>query len=264
MEPIHIHIPYPHLRDFLPLVRNRRYDLEIYLSSAVLDQIEKQDLEQMIGRFDWNPRLTLHAPFMDLNPGAVDPMVRSVTQVRFRQFMNAAAILKPRAAVFHAAYDRWRYSGRTDVWLENSVDTWRIVMDAASRIGTRVAVENVFDEDPEALRMLIEKVNSPDFGFCFDTGHFNLFSTVPMEAWFASLGCHLVEVHLHDNDGTADSHWALGRGVVDFEKFFSLMNDHAPVPVFTIEAHDKEDIETSLERVRGLMKTRAERPAGAS
>jgi sugar phosphate isomerase/epimerase len=191
-------------------------------------------------------------------------MVRSVTQVRFRQFMNAAAILKPRAAVFHAAYDRWRYSGRTDVWLENSVDTWRIVMDAASRIGMRVAVENVFDEDPEALRMLIEKVNSPDFGFCFDTGHFNLFSTVPMEAWFASLGRHLVEVHLHDNDGTADSHWALGRGAVDFEKFFSLMNDHAPVPIFTIEAHDKEDIETSLERVRGLMKTRAERPAGAS
>jgi sugar phosphate isomerase/epimerase len=248
------------------MVRNRRYDLEIYLSAAVLDQIEKQDLDQMLERFDWAPRLTLHAPFMDLNPGAVDPMVKSVTQVRFRQFMNAAAILKPRAAVFHAAYDRWRYSGRTDVWLENSIDTWRIVMESAGRIGMRVAVENVFDEDPEALRMLIEKVGSPDFGFCFDTGHFNLFSTVPMEQWFASLGRHLVEVHLHDNDGTADSHWALGRGTIDFEKFFGLMNEQAPTPVFTIEAHDKEDIETSLDRVRTLMnrKRKTERPSGES
>jgi len=254
MEPVHIHIPYPHLRDFLPMVRSRRYDLEIYFSAAVLDQVERQDLEEMIGRFDWNPRLTLHAPFMDMNPGAVDPMVRSVTQVRFRQFMNAAAIIKPRAAVFHAAYDRWRYGGRKDIWLENSLDTWRIVVDSAAKIGLRVAVENVFDEEPEALQMLIEKIGSPDFGFCFDTGHFNLFSTVPMETWFKSLGRHLVEVHLHDNDGKADSHWALGRGGIDFEKFFGLLPEYAPAPVFTVEAHDKDDIETSLGRVKAFIK----------
>jgi sugar phosphate isomerase/epimerase len=139
------------------------------------------------------------------------------------------------------------------VWLGNSIETWRKVMDSASRINLRVAVENVFDEDPEALRMLIEKIGSSDFGFCFDTGHFNLFSKVPMEEWFLSLGRHLIEVHLHDNDGTADSHWALGRGNVGIDKFFRLMNSHSPVPVFTIEAHDKDDIETSLERVKSLI-----------
>jgi sugar phosphate isomerase/epimerase len=262
MEPIHIHIPYPKLKDYLPMLRKRRYDLEIYLSAAVLDQIEKQDLEKLIELLDWSPKLTLHAPFMDMNPGAMDPMVRSVTQVRFRQLLNVAAILKPRVAVFHAAYDRWRYSGRKDIWLENSIDTWRKVMDTASKTGLRVAVENVFDEEPEALQMLIEKIDSPDFGFCFDTGHFNLFSKVTMEQWFESLGRHLVEVHLHDNNGKADSHWALGRGTINFEKFFSLMNAHAPVPVFTIEAHDKEDVETSLERVKLLMADNREQTNG--
>lgn len=254
MEPIHIHIPYPQMKDYLELLRKRRYDLEIYFSAAVLDQIEKPDLEKMIERLDWGPRLTLHAPFMDMNPGAMDPMVRSATQVRFRQFLSVAAILKPRTAVFHAAYDRWRYSDRKDIWLENGLDTWRKVMDTASKIiGLRVAVENVFDEEPEALQMLIEKIDSPDFGFCFDTGHFNLFSTVTMEQWFESLGRHLVEVHLHDNDGKSDSHWALGRGNIDFEKFFGLMNALALTPVFTIEAHDKDDVEASLERVKALM-----------
>lgn len=262
MEPLHVHIPYPQLKDYLELLRKRRYDLEIYLSAAVLDQIEKTDLESMIERLDWGPRLSLHAPFMDLNPGAVDPMVRSVTQVRFRQLLNVAAILKPRAAVFHAAYDRWRYSGRKDVWLDYSIDTWRKVMDTAAKTtGLRVAVENVFDEDPEALQMLIEKIDSPDFGFCFDTGHFNLFSKVPMEQWFKALGRHLVEVHLHDNDGTADSHWAVGRGTFDFEKFFMLMNEFAPVPVFTVEAHDRDDVEASLDRVRTLMTKDGEPPS---
>jgi sugar phosphate isomerase/epimerase len=261
MEPLHIHIPYPTLKDFFEMVRQRRYDLEIYFSAAVLDQIEKHDLESLLERLDWNPKLTLHAPFMDLNPGAVDPMVRSVTQVRFRQVLNVAAILKPRAAVFHAAYDRWRYSGRKDVWLDYSIDTWRKVMESASKIGLRVAVENVFDEEPEALKMLIDKIARPDFGFCFDTGHFNLFSSVPMERWFEALGRHLIEVHLHDNDGTADSHWALGRGNIEFEKFFGLLQTHAPAPVFTIEAHDKNDIEASIGRVRTLISTTLRLPA---
>ena len=242
------------LKDYLEMLRKRRYDLEIYFSGTVLDQNEKQDLEKLLERLDWNPSLTLPAPFMDLNPGAMDPMVRSVTQVRFRQILAVAAILKPRAAVFHAAYDRWRYSGRKDIWLENSTETWQKVMEAAAKIGLRVAVENVFDEEPEALQMLIEKIDSPDFGFCFDTGHFNLFSRVTMEQWFESLGRRLVEVHLHDNDGKADSHWALGRGNIDFEKIFRLLNTHAPAPVLTLEVHDKDGIETSLERVKRLMK----------
>ena len=250
MDPIHIHIPYPKLKDFFEMIRLRRYDLEIYFSAAVLDQIEREDLERLRASLDWNPALTLHAPFMDMNPGAVDPMIRSVTQMRFRQLLNVAAIIRPRAAVFHAAYDKWRYSGRKDVWLGNSIDTWHMVMEAASDIGLRVAVENVFDEDPSALQALIEKVARPDFGFCFDTGHFNLFSAVPMEQWFASLGRYLVEVHLHDNDGSADSHWALGRGNIDFENFFSLLRAQQSAPVYTIEAHEKQDVETSLQRVK--------------
>ncbi len=254
MEPIHVQMPYSLLKDYLEMLRKRRYDLEIYFPGAVLDQIEKQDLEKLLERLDWNPRLTLHAPFMDMNPGAMDPMVRSVTQVRFRQFLAVAAILKPRAAVFHGAYDRWRYSGRKDIWLENSIETWQKVMDAATKIGLRVAVENVFDEEPEALQMLIEKIDSPDFGFCFDTGHFNLFSTVTMEQWFESLGRRLVEVHLHDNDGNADSHWALGRGNIDFGKFFGLLNVNASAPVLTLEVHEKDGLETSLEQVKQFMK----------
>jgi sugar phosphate isomerase/epimerase len=190
---------------------------------------------------------------MDLNPGAVDPMVRSVTQLRFSRILNAAAVLKPRVVVFHAGYDRWRYNGRTDIWLENSIETWNKVMDTASKIGVRVAVENVFDEDPEALCRLIEQVGRPDFGFCFDTGHFNLFTTVTMERWFERLGRHLFEVHLHDNNGSADSHWALGKGSIDFKKFFGLLRVHNVRPVYTIEAHDQGDIDVSLEAVRGLL-----------
>lgn len=259
MDPVHIHIPFPKLRDYRELLRKREYDLEIYFSASVLDQIERDDLDKLKKSLDWNPALTLHAPFMDLNPGAMDPMIRSVTQVRFRQLLTVAGILKPRAAVFHAAYDRWRYSGRKDVWMNNSIDTWHKVMDGASDIGMKVAVENVFDEDPDALQMLIEQIARPGFGFCFDSGHFNLFSTVTVGQWFEKLGKHLVEVHLHDNDGTSDAHWALGRGAIDFDELFAIMKKRAPVPVYTIEAHEEEDIAISLEQVRSLIQKHGKR-----
>ncbi len=242
------------LKDYLEMLRKRRYDLEIYFSAAVLDQIERQDIEKLVELLDWNPKLSIHAPFMDLNPAAMDPMVQSATLVRFRQILNVSAILKPRVAVFHAAYDRWRYDGRKDLWLENGLDTWRKVMETASKIGLRVAVENVFDEEPAALQMLIEKIDNEDFGFCFDIGHFNLFSKVTMEQWFDSLGRRMLEVHLHDNDGKADSHWALGRGNVNFEKLFGLIYAHTSAPLFAIEVHDKEGVETSLHRVKQFMK----------
>jgi len=177
--------------------------------------------------------------------------------MRFKQLLSVASVLKPRAVVFHAAYDRWRYAGRKDLWLENSMETWPRVMESAARIdGMRVAVENVFDEDPDALGMLIERINDPRFGFCFDTGHFNLFSTVTMEQWFERLGKHLAEVHLHDNGGAEDSHQAIGKGTVDFAAFFRLLRERGARPVYTLEAHDAEDIEPSLERIRTLLQGR--------
>ena len=257
MEPVHVHIPYGKLRDYLALIRKRKYDLEVYLPASVLAQLERVDLEVLMDNLDWDPALTIHAPFMDLNPGAVDPMVRSATQMRFKQVLSVASVIKPRAVVFHAAYDRWRYAGKRELWLENSMETWPRVMEIASRMpDMRVAVENVFDEDPEALGMLIDRINSPQFGFCFDTGHFNLFSTVPMEQWFERLGGHIAEVHLHDNSGAEDSHQALGAGTVDFARFFRLINEHHARPVYTLEAHEPEDIEPSLEKIRAFLKAR--------
>ena len=63
-----------------------------------------------------------------------------------------------------------------------------------------------------------------------------------------------MEVHLHDNKGNADSHWALGKGTVDFSRFFKLIGQHGAKPVYTIEAHDAEDIEPSLAKARTFLK----------
>jgi sugar phosphate isomerase/epimerase len=43
---------------------------------------------------------------------------------------------------------------------------------------------------------------------------------------------------------------ALGKGTVDFARFFRLLRDASAKPVYTLEAHDAEDIEPSLAAIR--------------
>lgn len=117
-------------------------------------------------------------------------------------------------------------------------------MEAAERIGTQIAIENIFEDEPANLRLLMERMNTSGFGICFDTGHFNLFSKTPLEDWMAALNPFIIELHLHDNDGSRDQHLPMGEGNFDFKKFFRLLNNNACL--HTIEAHSEEHALRSL------------------
>jgi sugar phosphate isomerase/epimerase len=105
-------------------------------------------------------------------------------------------------------------------------------------------IENVFEDEPGNLRMLMEEMGSDHFGICFDTGHCNLFSTVPLDEWIGQLKPYILELHLHDNNGEADEHKAIGDGSFNFDLLFSLLQDKKPI--YTIEGHSPEDVMRSM------------------
>ncbi|MBI3754473.1 MAG: TIM barrel protein, partial [Deltaproteobacteria bacterium] len=70
-----------------------------------------------------------------------------------------------------------------DIWLEGSLETWRPIHKRAADLGIKIAIENIFEDDPEHLRLLAREMDSDNFGICFDTGHFNLFSKLPLVKW---------------------------------------------------------------------------------
>jgi sugar phosphate isomerase/epimerase len=225
----------------------RHINPEIAFSGDVLDTLDHGELIEISRTLQKNGlRSTIHAPFMDLSPGALDRLVREATRLRFQQTMVGAAILEPTVVVFHPGYDRWRFGSNRDRWLQHSIDTFRPVLEKAKTIGCVVAVENIFEEDPATLRTLLDAVDSPLFRHCFDVGHWNLFSKHSMETWFAELGPYIAEAHIHDNHGKADDHAPLGEATIDFALFFQLMTRHAPDAAWTIEAHNREAIERAL------------------
>lgn len=254
---IHVNIPYRMLLNNLDFVLERGINPEIYIDGEAIDSFRDNDARIIKRALDSKKlRATIHAPFMDLSPGAADLKIRRVTRDRLLDTVQIAALFIPRLVVFHPGYSRWFFDGAVNRWLENSLTTWIPVVKAASRLKLSLAVENIFEEEPSSLKQLIAAINLPAFNFCFDTGHFNLFSTVTMESWFISLGPFMKEVHLHDNCKTSDDHLPMGDGQIDFSLFFTLIRRYSVKPIYTIEPHAVDDFERSLERCKHFLSGR--------
>lgn len=244
----HIHVPYDSVDRYLPFIKKEELNLEIYFGSRSFDSVTKEDILTLQNKLDYNPALSIHAPFMDLSPGAVDLKIRDVTIKRFLDVIAFAEILRPRVVVFHSGYDKRKFDGRVDIWLEGSLVTWGIINKRAADMGVKIAIENIFEDEPENLRQLADEMNSENFGLCFDTGHFNLFSSLPLVKWIETIRMHIVELHLHDNSRYADHHLPIGDGDFDFATLFKKIEGIDCV--YTIEAHTIEHVKTSMSRLR--------------
>jgi len=248
---IHVHIPYPKVGDYLARIKQERLNLEIYFPSSSLDTLKTGDIERLKDSLDYHPSLSMHAPFMDLSPGAVDSKVKAVTVERYTHMLDVAEVLSPEVIVFHSGYEKWKYAHRIDIWLESSLSTWRPLIERAALIGTKIAIENIFEDEPANLYLLMKELHSESFGICFDTGHYNLFSKVSLEEWLGSLSPYILELHLHDNDRSFDSHLSIGDGNFDFKTLFSRLKGKQCV--YTVEAHTQESVLKSIERLEGYI-----------
>ncbi len=232
-----------------------RINPEIYMPSASLDSIDTDLLKNFASDLESSGlSCTIHATFMDLNPGSVDSYIRESTKKRVQQTFDAAAILKPRVVVFHPGYSRLSYGSAVDLWVDNSIAFWQGFLGKARDTGATIAIENIFEEEPSTIKRVIEGIGDPSVAHCFDTGHFNMFATVSMQQWFDELGHFIVEAHLHDNHGQADEHLPVGEGEIDFDLVTSLLDQHAPDSVWTLEAHSRERLERSRENIKKYIK----------
>lgn len=250
MKNIHVHIPYQKAEEHIGLLKREGLCPEIYFPSPSLDLITEKDIISLKEKLDYSPSLSIHAPFMDLSPGAVDSKVREVTISRFSSILDIAEILKPVTIVFHSGYEKWKYAHRIDIWLEGSMKTWPGLIKRAEKLGIRLVIENIFEDEPSNLNLLMRELHSENFGLCFDTGHCNLFSRVPLKEWLDMLRPYIFELHLHDNDKTFDSHLPIGEGTFDFDHLFERLQNKDCL--YTIEAHTPERVMRSVERLRAI------------
>jgi len=257
MTVIHINVPYPMLLQRIDFAIENRIHPEIYFSAEDLDACQKKDVQYLSEILQKNQlEVTLHGPYMDLSPGGVDRKVKEVTLDRISKTIELAQLFKSKMIVFHPGYEKWKYNGNVSLWLESSLQTWKPLVSEVKEMGLTLAIENVFEETPDSLRNLLEEIDSPNFRFCFDTGHHHIFSKTPLPIWIEALGGFLSEVHLHDNHKEMDEHLPVGEGGFDFNLFFTLLSQLNLNPLYTIEPHEEAHLWRGLEAVKKYIKGR--------
>jgi sugar phosphate isomerase/epimerase len=233
---ISTNVPYKMIRDNIQRIIALKIGIEIYFNNETIDDTSPQDVKAVNGILkDAGIACTVHAPFMDLSPGGVDRTVRAVTKDKLKKSVEMANILEARGIVCHGGYNKWYFDGHKQIWLDASLDTWQEILQGAGK-DLPVMVENIFEEEPSTLIELFGHFKDKELYYCFDSGHFNLFSTVSLEEWLIPLREKIREMHLHDNHETSDEHLPIGEGTFPFRELKTFVKGLGNV-IYTSEIH---------------------------
>lgn len=221
--------------------------------SAVLDEVDEQleQYKQRMSGFIGERELSLHGPFFDLAPASFDSKIRRVTQQRFQTTYQVAKALGAKRIIYHTGFIPITYY--IEGWLGNSIAFWKAFMQDKDE-SIQIHMENVYEEEWWPMVKVIDEVGHAAFSACLDVGHVNAYSTKSIEEWIQGLGNRIGHVHLHNNDGTKDSHGTLNRGTLDMKSTLEKIKQIAPEATWTIEIADKEEVIESLGWIEDQMK----------
>jgi sugar phosphate isomerase/epimerase len=254
LKRVQVNMPFHLLYEkYLPLMLKHRINPEIGFHHADLERFRIQDFVRVAEVLrDRGLTITFHAPFMDLRPGAVDPKIRQASVERLMQVFDLVPFFQPKCIVCHPSFDDRYYVSTEQAWLENSLDTWGKFLALAEEMETAIALENVYEKTPTHLARLFRSLEGPNLFFCFDTGHFNVFSNRQLDEWMKELGPHLGQLHLHDNGAQADEHLPLGEGNFPFQKLFDMLREEGIHPIITLEPHTEVNLWKTVKNMEAI------------
>ncbi|MBF0475791.1 MAG: sugar phosphate isomerase/epimerase [Deltaproteobacteria bacterium] len=255
VEEVHVSIPFLQLiGEYWSEVLELGINLEVGLSHQALDQVSLDEFKRTADMLlDRGIQMTVHAPFMDLCPGGIDPKMRRTAVQRLIQAIEVASFFKPKTIVGHLNYEERRYRDQQDQWLANSLETWHLLTVKAQDMGAQLVLENVYEEDAVMFESFFAAVPLGSVKFCLDVGHRNVWGTkMPLQEWVDRLAPHLGELHLHNNDGTWDNHQAVGCGNIDVAGLLAGLAARRIRPVITLEPHTKDGVMDSLTYLEGV------------
>lgn len=179
----------------------------------------------------------VHTPVWEANLTCENSLLRAAVLEGYKQSIVFAARLGARHVVIHPGF--------CNAPCFDKVQGQKRAAEAIDRLFT-------FNK-AYGLRLLIENVGTPttslytmeqyiDFcnalpvegGALVDVGHAHI-SGWDFERLFTGLGGRLTAMHLHDNDGSSDSHCPIGEGSIDWQQLAALVRGMETIPELILE-----------------------------
>lgn len=197
-----------------------------------------------------NLDVTVHAPYGDLNPAAINDPIWRETVRQLTECIRLSSEITNRVTI-HPGY--LSCTGKLvpeKIW-QLQKDAMREVGKAATEYGIVACLENMPDipdflcRYPEEIYGIIEGLEG--VSMTIDFGHANTMGKV---ADFIKVLPSASHVHIHDNHGKSDEHLPIGEGTVDWKKVSkALFRDYQGVVV--VEGRSIPEAKRSLKEIRG-------------
>ena len=170
--------------------------------------------------------------------------------------LKAAGTLGVKWMVFHpdifpGPFDR----AHRQAILQGNLDFFRSLLPVCEKTNVGIAIENIFDAAgkhggrncprffgavPDELCELIDALNHPLIGACWDTGHARMMGLDPA-ACLPAIGSRLKALHIQENDGKNDDHmlpFSNGRDGVDWSATVAGLQKASYQGPLTYEVHN--------------------------
>lgn len=224
------------------LIVNDQMFNELMLNSNLAKKLLKEMAEEGLSFVDG------HAPageFLDLN--CPDESFRNEMIARHKLVINIAASMGLKTLTIHCGLDFVTASVPLETHIARTKDALEKILPEAEKCDVIVAIENIWTPNchPDVLLDIKKDFPTDYLGLCYDSGHANLLDKNHVNCfnqaqndWLKILKLdevkwedkalekmlpHVVNCHLHDNDGSWDVHGRIGSGNIDWKHIKSLL-----------------------------------------
>ncbi|MFZ1126794.1 sugar phosphate isomerase/epimerase family protein [Methanoregula sp.] len=186
---------------------------------------------------------SIHAPCRGTNLASLlEPIRRASVTVMAECFAIAAEVNAP--VVVHPGYFAWpEEREQSELQLKRSLADLSC---AAREYSVQYTVENMGNWEYFLLKTPAELPLIEGCGFTLDVGHAH--QNHCLGPFLARPAQHY---HLHDNDTREDSHWAVGKGTIDFAAVMTAVRKSGGTPM--IEVADFDGAVESLHRLGKML-----------
>ncbi len=251
---IFVSVPFSLLKEkYLEVIIRERINVEVVLGADALDLYSYRNFRE-IARIlkEEGLKTTVHLPFMDLSPGALDPWIRETSLKRIRIAIETAVLFTPLNLVLHTGYHPDYHREKKLEWRKIFIEELKKLKELTDSLELVLSLENTFEPDPEFFKGILKEIEG--IFWCFDPAHARVFSEHEEISWLKALYPWIKEMHCHDNKGIFDDHIGIGKGVIKFEQIFNFLKEKNLIPILTSEAHNEEDTYWNLKYLKTIFK----------
>jgi sugar phosphate isomerase/epimerase len=174
-------------------------------------------------------KVTMHATFYDINLASMNPFLQQANLKCYYEYLNLAETIGAEIMVVHAGLIHKDAAGimkLMQISRDNLVQNLRKLGDVALQKGIRIGLENsppnknvLFIPSWKEQISILKEVDHQAVGAVFDMAHAHLHD-LNLAEYFENIEKHLIEIHIHNNNGREDLHLGINKGEIDYDSFF--------------------------------------------